>query len=119
MTVKRETPAYFARIYIAGDYNTAKQTCRQFCMKGFCVNISKTDYIYTMGEESGVCVELINFPRFQQTNKEVFLMAVDLANKLLEDLYQASYTIVATDRTYFFSRKEDVRYRNKTDQRLT
>lgn len=95
-----------AKIYMAGDYSDAKRFCRQFCLHGMCVSIQKTDYIYTMGEEAGFVVQIINYPRFQKTEEEVYDVAVDLAESLILELHQGSCSIVMNDETYFLSRRE-------------
>ena len=119
MDVKRQSKTFWARIYIAGDYDTARQICREFCMSGLCVNISKVDYIYTMGEECGVCVELINYPRFATTETAIYEKAKDLGKALLLGLCQGSFLIMTPINTYYFSRREEIREANKTEDRLT
>lgn len=119
MTEEIFSNTYWARIYIAGDYDRAREICKEYVMKGLCINISKVDYIYTMGEETGVCVEIINYPIF---NKEPYVIKLDsilLANELMKGLHQASYTIMCPDETYYFSRKQDIREKNKTSERVT
>ena len=72
----KEVDTYWVRIYMAGDLQIAKHICREFCMVGLCINISETDYIYTMGEEIGFCVELINYPRFPATEKDGIITGI-------------------------------------------
>lgn len=110
---------YWVKIYIAGDYDVARQICREFCMSGACVNISKVDYIYTMGEETGICVELINFPPFTTTQDEIIQKAERLADMLLEGLCQASYTIMTPKVTQYNSQKMQIKRRNNEDERRT
>lgn len=100
---------YFAKIYMGGDFQIAKNVCRRYCVTGLCVNIFETDYIYTWGEESGFCVELINYPRFPEGGIVLFDRANGLAMQLMDECFQASYTIVASDKTYFYSRKDELR----------
>ena len=102
----KEVDTYWVRIYMAGDLKIAKHICREFCMVGLCVNISETDYIYTMGEEIGFCVELINYPRFPSTEKEILDRAYDLGSKLMEGLFQGSYTVMTPEKTYWVTRRE-------------
>ena len=109
---------YWAKIYIAGDYDTARQICKQFCMRGLCVNVSQTNYIYTGGEEVGVVVELINYPKFASTPQEILDTTKVLAGHLLMSLCQFSYTIMTPEETFFYSRGEDVRKKNRTEERL-
>lgn len=94
------------RIWIGGDYDTAKAACRRFTMRGLCVAISQTDFIYTMGAESGVCVTLINYPRFPMEVAELGETARTLGSFLCEELYQGSFSIEGPDETVWFSRKD-------------
>lgn len=104
---RAEVPTYTATIYIAGSVWEAETICRDYCDEvGFCVNVRETNYCYTGGEEAGVAVGLINYARFPSTPEAIFTHAEALAQRLLEGLDQQSFTIVATDKTVFFSRRE-------------
>lgn len=93
---------YVATIFIAGDYATAKQVCREFCYAvGLCVTVEPTAYIYTGGEEAGVRVGLINYPRFQAEPAAIRDRAFDLANHLREALCQRSWSVVTSEETYW------------------
>ena len=75
-------------------------------MKGVCVSVQRADYVYTMGMESGVCVTLINYPRFptEQTTSESH--AFDLAEHLCKKMFQGSYCVECPQETFWFSRRE-------------
>jgi len=93
-------------IFIAGDAAQAKQICRQFCFDvGLCVTIESVSFIYTGGEESGVRVGIINYPRFPKTQSELGETAQSLASALMSGLHQHSYSIVGPDITEWFSRR--------------
>jgi hypothetical protein len=93
-------------IFIAGDYAQAKQVARKFCMNvGACVTVTPTSYIYTGGEEAGVIVGFINYPRFPAAPDDIFGKAKQLADDLMHGLCQHSYTIQTPDQTYWFSRR--------------
>lgn len=93
-------PTFQATIYVAGDFAVAKQICRRFCIDvGLCVTVTETDFIYTGGEEKGVVVGLVNYPRFPATNADIFETARSLAEKLRSELCQHSYMIVTADQT--------------------
>lgn len=96
-------------IYIAGDYDTAKRISREYCdQNGFCVTVTPTTYVYTGGEESGVIVGLINYPRFPKYFHELFKIAEDLAEVLCSGLNQQSYSIdTPTDTHWYSHRPED------------
>lgn len=98
-----EVNTYQVDIYIAGDYAVARQVCREFCTSGFCVSVSPVDFIYTGGEESGVKIHLINYPRFPAEPEALWAKAIELADLLRARLFQHSYSVVATDRTLWAS----------------
>lgn len=93
-------------IFMAGDITQAKKVCREYCFSiGLCVTVDPTTYIYTGGEEEGFRVGLINYPRFPSTKEALGETARDLAQCLLIQLCQHSYSIVGPDETEWFSRR--------------
>lgn len=98
---------YRAEIFIAGDYAAAKQACREFCRsEGFCVTVTPTTFIYTGGEETGVIVGCINYPRFPIQPGDLREKATRLAELLRERLCQDSYSIVCSDLTIWESTRQ-------------
>jgi len=96
------------KIYIAGDKQTARQFLQGYVMSGACVSISDEEYIYRMGNETGIVVNLINYPRFPKEPYELLDQAHDLAEQLIEALHQGSCTIVDYNGdSFFMSRRED------------
>ncbi|WP_206524891.1 hypothetical protein, partial [Mesorhizobium sp. M7A.F.Ca.CA.001.04.1.1] len=63
-------------------------------------------YIYTGGEEAGVRIGLINYPRFPSDEATLLENAVKLAVQLMNRLSQHSYSIVGLEKTHWFSRRE-------------
>ena len=98
---------FTADIYIAGDYNKAKEVCGEYCLEGFCVNMQKVDYIYTFGQESGIRIGLINYPRFPSRPSAILSKAKQLARKLMKELNQGSFSIVTPSKTYYYSRRRE------------
>lgn len=97
---------YTAQIYIGGDLDTARRVCRDFCYsEGLCVTVEPVEFIYTGASETGVRVGLINYPRFPAEPAAIWAQAWTLAELLMQALAQHSFTIVATDKTEFFSRR--------------
>lgn len=93
-------------IFIAGDIAQAKQICRQYCFDvGLCVTVEPVGFIYTGGEEAGVRIGLINYPRFPTDAEKLRAVAHDLAGKLLVGLCQHSFSIVGPEQTEWFSRR--------------
>lgn len=104
--IEAETIRY--EIFMAGDFETAKQVCREYCFEiGLCVTIEPTTYIYTGGEETGFRVGLINYPRFPSVPKALWGRAEKLAKLLMVRLCQHSYSIVGPDKTYWYSRRPE------------
>lgn len=107
MSEEQLCPTFGATIYIAGDEQTAKHICRQYCFEvGLCVTIEPTTFIYTGGEEAGVRVGLINYPRFPTTPDAIFETACALGDKLMHGLCQHSYSVVGPNKTRWFSRRD-------------
>lgn len=96
-------------IFIAGDVQHAKQVCREFCFAvGLCVTVEPTTYIYTGGEEAGVRVGLINYPRFGVENPSALHeTARQLGVLLMNRLCQNSYSIAGRDTTEWYSRRPE------------
>ena len=93
-------------IFIAGDFARAKEICRAYCFEiGLCVTVEPVDYIYTGGEEAGVRVGLINYPRFPCDEFALRLKAGNLADLLMEGLHQHSYSVVGPNETEWVSRR--------------
>lgn len=87
-------PTQGVRIWMAGNYDQARQIIREFCSEqGACFSITKTDYIYSGGEEAGFCVTSINYPRFPSTHTRMTATASDLALRLMKGLNQSSFTL--------------------------
>lgn len=102
----KKEPTIRFDIFIAGDLAQAKQVCREYCFDvGLCVTVEPVAYIYTGGEEAGVRVGLINYPRFPTDADSLSSKAKELADSLMERLCQHSYTIVGPDQTEWFSRR--------------
>jgi len=98
--------SYQASVFIAGDLEAAKVACRKFCDEvGECVTVTPTTYIYTGGQEDGVIVGFINYGRFPRPRRKILARAYALADWLILALGQTSASVVATDRTSFFSTK--------------
>lgn len=106
-TVRKDCETYTAEIYMAGDICLCKNVLQKMAAsEGMCVSVEKVDYIYTGGMESGFVVRVINYPRFPTTEREIRKLSVNLAESLLYELGQGSYTIVYPDETVFMSRRD-------------
>lgn len=94
------------RIWIAGDYASAVQEIRRYVLRGLCVAVHPVDYIYTMGAEAGLCVTLINYPRYPSSPEEIEAQAVELGHVLCEALAQGSFTVEGPELMRWFSRRQ-------------
>jgi hypothetical protein len=97
-------------IFVAGDAREAAAICRTYCDEvGYCVTVTETRYCYRGGEEPGVIIGLINYPRHPATPDVIFAHAEVLTRRLIEQLDQQSASIQAPDKTVWLSfRPEDI-----------
>lgn len=96
-------------IFIAGDLEQAKQVCREWCMEvGDCVTVEPISYIYTGGEEVGVRIGFINYPRLPSDETNIVERATRLAMRLMEKLCQLSFSVVAPSETIWYSRRAEI-----------
>lgn len=95
---------WYAKLYLAGDIEVAKQVCREECMRaGLCVTVEPCEYIYTGGQETGYCVGLINYPRFQSEPAPITERAKALAELIMEKTCQWSALVMTPDMTYWIT----------------
>lgn len=104
--INQVASTFWAEIAVAGDYDDARRICRQFCETGLCVTVMATSFIYTGGEERGVLVRLINYPRFPTTDAEITDKALALAEDLRGGLFQDSFTVITPKDTIWVTRRE-------------
>jgi hypothetical protein len=104
-----EVPSYPVQIFIAGKNAALAETeCRLYCDEvGLCVSVTLTEYVYTGGEDFGIIVGLINYPRFPSTPEQIWAHAEVLGERLRGELGQQSYTIQAPDKTVWFSHRPE------------
>lgn len=85
---------------MGGDIAQAKQWLRRYCYEhGACVTVRETTFIYTGGEEAGVEIGLVNYPRFPSTRSALLERARELAEGLVIKLCQKTALVVADDVT--------------------
>lgn len=98
---------FWAKIYIAGPIEVAKQFIRKKAAKtGMCVTIEPTTYMYSGGEEEGYVVGFINYPRFPKPPTEIWASVVELAHELKDETGQHSFTVVSPEDTWWYSDRE-------------
>jgi hypothetical protein len=107
MTKRTRCETFWARIYIAGPIEVAKQIIRAECFReGLCVTIEPTDFLYTGGEEAGYVVGLINYPRFPKEPSEIEARARGLMQTLLDETFQHSALLMTPELTEWISKRE-------------
>jgi ferredoxin len=91
-------------IFIAGDGAKALEVCRSYCDEvGYCVTVTPTTYVYRDGQEAGVIIGLINYPRFPADLDTIAGKAIALAKLLRVELGQDSFCIQTPETTTWCS----------------
>lgn len=105
--------SYWVKIYLSGDIGIIEQSIREhICglrsQRGFglCVTVTPNKYIYPGGEELGVEIGLLNYPRFPESNYDLFGDAYQLALTCLEKSFQDSVLLLAPDKTTWITKRE-------------
>lgn len=93
-------------IWISGDYDHACGILQEYVTRGECVSVMPVDYIYKYGREAGVCVSLVNYPRFPRSKETLNEIAHEIAETLLVKLGQGSYMIAGPDENFYYDRRE-------------
>lgn len=98
---------YWARIYMSGPVEVAKQVIRKDCLrKGLCVTVDPTTFIYSGGEETGFVIGFVNYPRFPVKPQEIRDRAMDLMHQILDATHQHSAMLVTPEETVWVSKRE-------------
>jgi hypothetical protein len=113
-----KVPTYIATIYVGlkyqydGDvmpFEEAERVIQEWVDKiGMCVTVTRTNYIYTKGNEPGLIIGFINYPRFPSTPEEIQFKALDLAQILLKEYKQMQLSIVFPEETIMISNKVEI-----------
>lgn len=69
------------------------------------VTLTTTRFVYVDGDEPGIIVGLINYPRFPSTPEEIKDKALRIASVLAEKYKQERVSIVCTDETIMLGDK--------------
>ncbi len=80
--------------YILHTLEECEQICQDYCdLVGLCVTVTPTKYIYKNGNEQGVIIGLIQYPRFPCLELEIENHALFIGRTLLEKFGQYRITI--------------------------
>jgi ferredoxin len=104
----KQIETYQVKIYLSGNVELIKNVCREYCLGvGLCVTVTPTLFIYTGGEEYGVEIGLINYPRFPDTKDGVLRKATGLAERCRDGAFQWSYLIITPETTIYNSTRKE------------
>lgn len=104
--IEKTAPSFNVEIHMAGDIRFAAQMIQRLAIsKGMCVTLTAQTFIYTGGREEGFKVGFINYPRFPCSPDEIVAQAKYVADCLMLDLGQHSYSIVTPVETVWRSRR--------------
>jgi hypothetical protein len=104
--IEKSVKSYQVKIYLSGSIEIIKNVCREYCLRGLCVTINPTLFIYTGGEEYGVEIGLINYPRFIDEQINILQKAKELATLCRDKSFQHSYLIIDGNETIWNSTRE-------------
>jgi len=109
---------YTAYIYVGlkdknnnniASIDEVKKICQDYVDNiGLCVTVTPTEFIYTNGNEPGVIVGLINYPRFPKKGFEIIKLANELGKKLMVQLEQCRISIVYPQSTIIFFNNDKI-----------
>lgn len=102
-----ESPTHWCNIYGAGDLNTVKLACQEFCLAGgLCVTVTPSTYIYCGGLEEGYCVRLINYPKYPTTHEKLIAVAKRLGITILNKTFQHSVLVQTSSSTFWYTKRD-------------
>lgn len=74
--------------------------CQKYCdEKSLCVTITETNFVYKNGNEPGVFIGLINYPRFPSSKENILEHAKNIGYILMDKLEQNRVTIITPGET--------------------
>ena len=89
-------------------FEMAFKMCKDYCDKvKLGLTITLTNFVYVEGDEPGIIVGLINYPRFPDTTNNINEKAYTLAKILMKNLEQERCSVVTPFKTFMFE-KEDL-----------
>ena len=116
VTIKA-VPTFTATIYVGFKdrdtgaqlhSNVASAVIREYVdAVGLCVIVTNLEYVYTNGDEGGIAVGLINYPRFPDTPEKIREHAMELARRLKEACRQYKVSVVFPDETVMLSSEKE------------
>ncbi len=87
--------------------NDVRKLCDEFVNETKdCVTITPTEFRYVDGNENGVVVGYIQYPRFPRSKREILKRALMLAEILMIELNQYRVTITTPNKSYMLENNE-------------
>ena len=91
------------------DIKVVEDFLERYCDEvGLCVTVKPTHFIYKNGNEPGVEIGLINYPRFPSTKEKILEHAYAITECLILILNQHRVSIVLDDETILVERDVDI-----------
>jgi hypothetical protein len=85
----------------------AYDICQKFCDTVKCgLTFTETQFIYVEGNEPGLIIGFINYPRFPSVPSSIESKAKDLAKLLMVELEQERCSIVCPTLTYMIEKSD-------------
>ena len=110
----KQSETWWANIYVgskigySGDcisLDVARNWLQTYCDSiGFAVTLTKTEFIYSGGNEPGFIVGLINYPRFPKSSVQLLKKAIYIAEQLKTLMAQERVSIVTPTETFMIGR---------------
>lgn len=102
------------RVMYTDEVNDEKvpvEICARFCDENkVAVSYTKTHFYYPGGDEPGIIVGMINYPRFPRMTGEIDRIELSLAEELMVGLKQFRVSVVMPDHTIMLSNRELERF---------
>ena len=94
---------YTDKVYTVND---VRKICDEFVNEiKDCITITPTEYRYVNGNETGVIVGYIQYPRFPRSRKEIKRRAFIIGETLMKELEQNRITITTPFKSYMLENK--------------
>ena len=85
----------------------ARIICQRFCdLAGGCVTVTDTEFIYTKGNEPGLIIGFIHYPRFPKGKDVIESQSKQLAQELMVLCDQNRVSIMYPDKTIMLENTE-------------
>lgn len=85
-------------------FDELEKFCQDFVdLKGECVTVTRTKYIYTNGNETGAIIGFIQYPRFPRKEEEIKDRAIELAYIAMHKFKQQRVTVNTPEGAYMLT----------------